>query len=128
MVSIAMIAAMVVVASQDCDAVPAGAGSGGIECWTLWPMISAAELSRLGYSMSGASTLAVTSENERVDGGSAFYEISYWEGDQIGFQCRSLFRDSGQTLLMTSSRCYSTSEPFPVDQLWRRLRERSPQG
>ncbi|WP_339336687.1 hypothetical protein, partial [uncultured Maricaulis sp.] len=71
MASIALIAAMVVAASQDCDAVLAGAGSGGIECWNLWPMLSTAELSRLGYSLSGSSTLAVTSESERVSGGTA---------------------------------------------------------
>lgn len=114
--------------ANDCETVADG-GLGAMECWHPWPFtISTAELAHSGYELVGTSTINATSENERAQGLSAHYEISYWRGERFIFQCRSLLRDDGQSLRMTTSRCRSTQPPPDETEqnLWAAIRENRP--
>lgn len=113
--------------ASDCEAVADG-GLGSMECWHAWPsVISTAELAHNGYELISATTLAATSEAERQQGQTAHYEISYWRGSRFLFQCRSLFRDDGERLRMTASRCRSMQAPPEVANLWSTIRSNAPE-
>lgn len=112
--------------ATDCETLADG-GLGSMECWHEWPFtISTAELSRNGYELISASMIAATSEADRQLGQTAHYEISYWRGSRFLFQCRSLFRDDGELLRMTASRCRSTQAPPENENLWSTLRRNAP--
>lgn len=113
--------------ASDCEVVADG-GLGSMECWHSWPFpISTAELAFNGYELISTSTIEATSQSEREQGQTAHYEISYWRGESIIFQCRSLFRNDGQRLQMTSSMCRSTQAPPDVENLWGYIRRNAPE-
>lgn len=97
--------------AQDCEVVGMVERQGLRECWYTWPMITSAELDYIGFRLRAATTIDVTSTNENETGETAFYELSYWEGTEFLFQCRSLFRDGDGALRMTASACRSTTQP-----------------
>lgn len=114
--------------ASDCETVTDG-GLSVTECWHPWPFtISTAELAHNGYELVGTSTINASSENERAQGLSAHYEISYWRSERFIFQCRSLLRDDGQSLRMTASQCRSAQPPpdEAEQNLWAAIRENQP--